>query len=405
MIPCAPAAALFIAFGLTLTLAGIANGQQAAERADAGFERFVADLWKDAKADGISRDTFERAFAGVMPDPRVMRATQRQPEYNRPAGDYVNSAASPQRAAEGVRKEAEWRATLGQIEKRFQVERWIVVAIWGMETSYGALKPQWDVVRSLATLAHAGYRYPFFRNELLTALRILQDGHIARAKLKGSWAGAMGQPQFMPSSFTRYSVDFDGDGKRDIWSNVPDVLASTANYLQKRGWRQGVPWGFEVTVPKGFDLMKSRGSFAEWTKLGVRRADGRAYPATGDGILFFPTGIPGPAFVITSNFDAIKEYNDSDVYALAIGHLADRMRGAGPFKTPWPKHGTQLPRDDRIALQKRLAELGYDQKRFSAHIDFKMRDFIRSEQKKHGLLPDGHPDAALLERMGIGRAR
>jgi lytic murein transglycosylase len=272
-----------------------------------------------------------------------------------------------------------------------------------METSYGAIRDKWDVVRSLATLAFARYRHPYFRNELLAALKILQDGHVPRGKFRGSWAGAMGQPQFMPTSFTQYAIDFSGDGKRDIWFSVPDVLASTANYLQQHRWCWGVPWGFEVTVPMGFDLMRSRATFAQWTSFGVKRVDGGPYPATGDGILFFPAGVPGPAFVVTDNFDVIKQYNDSDVYALAVGHLADRMQGAPPFRTQWPQHAAQLSRDDRMTLQRRLAELGYDQRRFSAHIDFKMRDFVRAEQKKHGLPPDGHPTAILLDRMGVRR--
>jgi lytic murein transglycosylase len=274
-----------------------------------------------------------------------------------------------------------------------------------METSYGALKDKWDGIRSLSTLAFAKYRDPYFRNELLVALKILQEGHVARDKFATSWAGAMGQTQFMPTNFVDYAVDFDGDGKRNIWTSVPDVLASTANYFARAagGWKMGVPWGFEVIVPKGFDLMKSHASFAEWTKFGVRRADGKRFPASGDGILFFPAGVPGPAFIVTPNFDVIKDYNDSDVYALAIGHLSDLMQGGGPIRTPWPAHPTQLPRDDRIALQKKLAALGYDQTRFSGHIDFKMRDFVRAEQKKHGLVTDGQPNTVLLDRMGVKR--
>jgi len=385
-----------------LALAAPATAQRRAPASPA-FDRFLAALWKDAQAQGIARATFASAFAGVTPDPRVIAVTQRQPEYNKPAGAYVNDIVSRSRIAVGLRKGAQWRATFDAVEERFRVERWMVVAIWGMETSYGALRDKWDGVRSLATLAFAKYRHPYFRNELLVALKIIQDGHIARDNFRSSWAGAMGQTQFMPTNFMQYAIDFSGDGRRDIWTSVPDVLASTANYLRKAGWKWGVPWGFEVTVPKGFDLMKSRASFPEWTRLGVRRADGRAYPANGDGILFFPTGVPGPAFVVTANFDVIKDYNDSDVYALAIGHLADRMQGGAPLRTPWPKHATQLPRDDRIALQRKLAALGYDQTRFSAHIDFKMRDFVRAEQKKHGLVPDGHPTAALLDRMGVKR--
>jgi membrane-bound lytic murein transglycosylase B len=367
------------------------------------FDRFIAELWKDAHGHGISRGTFVRAFDGVTPDPRVIATTKRQPEYNKPAGAYVNAIASPLNAREGLRNEAQWHSTFDAVERKFRVERWGILAIWGMETSYGALKDKWDGIRSLATLAFAKYRDPYFRNELLVALKIIQDGHVARAKFATSWAGAMGQTQFMPTNFVQYAVDFDGDGRRNIWTSVPDVLASTANYFHRNGWKWGVPWGFEVTVPKGFDLMKSRANFAEWQRLGVLRADGKVYPAAGDGILFFPTGIPGPAFVVTPNFDVIKAYNDSDVYALAIGHLADLMQGGGPFRAPWPRQATQLPRDDRIALQRKLAELGYDQTRFSAHIDFKMRDFVRAEQNKHGLVPDGHPTAALLDRMGLKR--
>ena len=367
------------------------------------FDQFVADLWKDAQAKGISRGTFVRAFDGVTPDPRVIATTKKQPEYGKPAGLYVSQIASPANAQQGLQKEAEWRSTFDAVEKKYRVERWVILAIWGMETSYGALRDKWDGIRSLATLAFAKYRDPYFRNELLVALRIIQDGHIAREKFVSSWAGAMGQTQFMPTNFMDYAVDFNGDGKRDIWTSVPDILASTANYFAKAagGWRYGVPWGFEVIVPPGFDLMKSRASFDEWSRLGVKRADGKPYPGTGDGILFFPAGLPGPAFIVTSNFDVIKDYNDSDVYALAIGHLSDLMQGGRPIKTPWPAQATQLPRDDRIAMQKKLAALGYDQTRFTAHIDFKMRDFVRAEQKKYGLVTDGHPNPALMEKMGL----
>ena len=372
------------------------------------FDQFVTELWKDAQAKGISRTTFAKAFADVTPDARVIATTRKQPEYNKPAGAYVNAIASATNMKEGLKKEAQWRPTFEAIEKRFRVERWVILAIWGMETSYGALKDKWDGIRSLATLAFVKYREPYFRNELLVALRIIQDGHIARDKFATSWAGAKGQTQFMPTNFVDYAIDFDGDGKRDIWTSVPDVLASTANYFAKAagGWKWGVPWGFEVLVPKDFDLMKSRASFEEWAKLGVKRADGKAYPATGDGILFFPAGLPGPAFIVTPNFDVIKDYNDSDVYALAIGQLSDMMQGgAATTRTPWPAQATQLPRDDRIALQKKLAALGYDQTRFSAHIDFKMRDFVRAEQQKHGLVTDGHPNAALLDKMGVKRSQ
>jgi membrane-bound lytic murein transglycosylase B len=389
---------------LTLVLTAAAQAQpQRTPAADAGFQKFVAELWKDAQAKGITRQTFDLAFIGVTPDPRVIALTTRQPEQAKPMGAYVASLASAQRAAAGLRKEAEWRGVFDAQEKRFKVERWIILAIWGMETSYGAMKDKWDAVRSLATLAHAKYRDPYFRSELLIALKILQDNQIPRDKFVSSWAGAMGQTQFMPKNFMDYAIDFSGDGKRDIWTNVPDVIGSTGNYLSKEGWKFGLPWGFEVAIPPGFDHRKSRATFEEWLKLGVKRADGKAYPASGDGILFFPTGVPGPAFIITENYHVLREYNNSDAYAISIGHLADRMQGGAPFKAPWPKENTTLPRNDRIALQKRLAELGYDVKLFNGPITFEQRDFIRAEQVKLGMLPDGHASAALLDRMGIKR--
>ena len=238
------------ALALVVALAVPAQGQQPAPR-DPAFEKFLGEVWKDAQAKGITRATFDKAFAGVTPDPRVIATTKKQPEYNKPAGLYVNQIASPVNAKTGLRKEAEWRTTFDAIEKKYQVERWVILAIWGMETSYGALKDKWDGIRSLATLAFAKYRDPYFRNELLVALKIIQDGHISREKFVSSWAGAMGQTQFMPTNFVDYAVDFNGDGRRDIWTNVPDVLASTANYFAKAagGWKMGVPWGFEVLVP------------------------------------------------------------------------------------------------------------------------------------------------------------
>jgi lytic murein transglycosylase len=257
------------------------------------------------------------------------------------------------------------------------------------------------VFRSLGTLAYVKFRDPYFRNELIVAMRIMQENHIAREKMVSSWAGAMGQTQFMPSNFIDYATDFSGDGRVDIWHNVPDVLGSTANYLNKWKWNSALPWGFEVTVPNGFDYMRSRATFAEWEKLGVRRADGNPFPASGLGILFFPSGANGPGFIVTENFEVLKEYNNSDAYAIAVGHLADRMRGGAPIKAAWPKDDRQLSRDARIALQKKLAALGYKVNEFEAHIDFNLRDNIRAEQKKFGMLPDGHPTVQLLERLGI----
>jgi membrane-bound lytic murein transglycosylase B len=371
-----------------------------AQGEDKSWRAFLDQLWIGAKAKEIKRSTFDLAFADVTPDPRVMPITKRQPEYIKPAGAYVNSIASANRASAGLRKEKEWSKTFDAIEKQYGVDRWLILSIWGMETSFGSMKDKWDVIRSLATLAHAKFRDPYFRNELIVALKILQDGHVARNAFVGSWAGAMGQTQFMPTNFMDYAVDFSGDGRKDIWNNVPDVLASTANYFIKEKWTPGMPWGFEVFVPKGFDYRQSRGTFAEWKERGVRRTDGGAFPANGDAILFFPTGSIGPAFLITENFNAIKRYNNSDVYALAIGLLSDRMHGGGVIRAKWPEQATQPSREDRIALQKKLASLGYKVRNFTGHMDFDLRDAIRLEQVKLGMLPDGHPSPEFLQKLG-----
>ena len=375
--------------------------QGAAPAQEQSFAAFAAELWPDAQAKGISRATFDTALKGVTPDERVIAATKRQPEYGKPVGDYVNAIVSNRRIADAQLKAREWAKTFDAVENKFGVERWVLLALWGMESDFGTEKDRWDVFRSLATLAYVKYRHPYFRNELIVAMRIMQDNKFTRERMVSSWAGAMGQSQFMPSNFVDYAVDFSGDGRIDIWSNVPDVLGSTANYLHKWKWNSTLPWGFEVTVPGGFDYMRSRATFAEWETLGVRRADGKPLPSSGQGILFFQSGASGPAFIVTENFNVLKEYNNSDAYAIAVGHLADRMHGGGLIKTPWPKDDRQLSRDARVALQKKLSELGYKVNEFDGHIDFDLRDNIRAEQKKIGMLPDGSPTAALLDKFGV----
>ena len=369
---------------------------------DQSFAAFVSALWPDAQAKGVTRANFDAAMKGVTPDQRVIAATKRQPEYGKPVGDYVNAIVSNRRIADAQLKAREWTKTFDAVEKKYGVERWVLLALWGMESDFGTEKDRWDVFRSLATLASVKYRDPYFRNELIVAMRVMQDNHFARDKMVSSWAGAMGQTQFMPSNFVDYAVDFSGDGRADIWTNVPDVLGSTANYLHKWKWNPDLPWGFEAVVPKDFDYMRSHATFAEWQTLGVRRADGKPFPETGVGILFFPSGAGGPGFIVTENFAVLKEYNNSDAYAVAVGHLADRIHGGGLIKAAWPKDDRPLSRDARIALQKKLSALGYKVSDFEGHIDFDLRDNIRSEQKKLGMLPDGNPTAALLEKLGIG---
>ena len=383
---------------LALLVFGGYGGRAAAE----SFEEFVAALRADAAAQGITQATFDRAMAGLTPDPAVLAAMQREPEYGKPMSAYLASLVSPARIATGAREYAHWSAPLQTIGKRFGVDPAILVAIWGIESSFGEARDPWDVFRSLATLAYAQFQPPLFRDELLSALKILQQDRIPRQQFVGSWAGAMGQAQFMPSSYLTYAVAFDGDGRPDIWTSVPDVLASIANYLQKAGWRPGLPWGFEVRVPQSFDYATSRDSLAAWAGRGFKRADGAALPdAADEAILFFPSGAGGPTFLVTQNFIVIKHYNNSDAYALAVGLFSDRLRGLAPFRTPWPANDFQPSRGQRMALQRRLAALGFRVDDLNGHIDFTLRDAIRQMQHRLGMVADGYPGRVFLQRVGV----
>jgi membrane-bound lytic murein transglycosylase B len=383
-----------------LVVALVCASAAAQSQTTGSFSSFLEGLWPDAARQGISRATFDTAFAGLTPDPGVIAATRRAPEYGKPFGAYVASLASPSRIAIGLRKSTQWAPTLGAVEQKFGVDRFILVSIWGIESSFGGGEQRWDVFRSIATLAQLRFQNPLFHDELLAALKILQDDRIPRREFVGSWAGAMGQAQFLPSSYLKYAVDFDGDGKADIWRSVPDVLASIANYLQKMGWQPHLPWGFEVVAPQGFDYRLSRGTFAEWSGRGLRRADGGALPGAGNAILFFPSGAAGPAFLITDNFVVLKRFNNSDAYALAVAALADRLRGDLPIQAAWPADDFQPSREQRIALQRRLAALGYKVQDFDGHFDFDLRDAVRQLQQRFGMVPDGYPNRAFLDRLG-----
>jgi peptidoglycan lytic transglycosylase B len=371
----------------------------------ASFEAFLQALWPEAAHRGITRATFDTAFAGLTPDPNVLAAMRHEPEYGKPMGAYIAGLVSPGRVGMGLRKSAQFASTLRAVQDKYGVDQSILVSIWGIESSFGGGAQPWDVFRSVATLAEAKFQPPLFHDELLSALKILQDGHIARREFVGSWAGAMGQPQFLPSSYLKYAVDFDGDGKADIWRSVPDVLASIANYLQKSGWQSQLPWGFEVAVPAEFDYRVSRGSFAEWAQRGLRRADGRPLPAAGYAILFLPSGAAGPAFLITDNFIVLKRFNNSDAYALAVGILADRLHGLPGVLAAWPADDVQPSRRERIALQHRLAALGYKVADFDGHFDFELRDAVRELQVRFGMVADGHPSRAFLDHAGVQTAR
>jgi membrane-bound lytic murein transglycosylase B len=375
---------------------------QSADPDPRAYRAYIESLRPLAAERGITPATFDRALTSAPYDTEVARLSRRQPEYGRPVGDYLNSLVAQPRLSNGIRRIGELRGLLDSIEHSFGVPREVLVAIWGIETGYGANQGGKRVIPALATLAFLNYKGDFARDELITALRILQDGHIPPERMIGSWAGAMGQPQFIPSSFMRWAVDFSGDGKRDLWTSVPDVLASIANYLKEHGWQRGQPWGFQVVVPPDFDLRKSRGSFREWVTLGFKRADGGNLPTSNvrdEAILFFPSGARGPAFLVTKNFDVIKTYNISDVYALAVLHLADRFRGALPFSGRWPPNDVQLTREDRMRIQQELAKLGFKPNNMQGMIDFDLRDDIRAMQVKFGMTPDGHPTPEFLGRL------
>lgn len=364
---------------------------------------FVNDLWPEARSRGVSRAIYDAALANFSPDQEVLSLTQRQPEVNSTVGDYVEGRVTSTRINTGRQKHAEWSRTLSAIEQRWGVQAEVVLSIWGMETNFGSFMGGNNTVEALATLTYGGYRTSFFKNELLTALEILTAGHISPREMVGSWAGAMGHTQFMPSSFTRYAVDFTGDGRRDIWTTIPDALASTANYLKEHGWRPGETWGYEVDLPAGFDFAAAQAnperSLGEWRSAGVTRTGGRNFPRAADtGRFYMPEGGDGPVFVVLHNFDVIKRYNNSSSYALSVGHLADRILGVGPFVHGWSSDDA-LSTAQRRDLQSLLNRRGFDAGTVDGVMGPRTRAAIMAYQKNVGMMADGHPDASLLARL------
>jgi membrane-bound lytic murein transglycosylase B len=364
-----------------------------------GFSNYIEGLRAEARARGVSNTTFDQAFKGVTVDPSVVALTKRQSEFVQPIWTYVNNAASAIRIEAGRIKAGQWQQTLAKLEQTYGVPRAIILGVWGMETNYGSGMGDKYVVRSLASLAHTGYRGDFFRNELITALAILEQDHIERDKMRGSWAGAMGHTQFMPTSFMQYAVDADGDAKRDIWNSVPDALASTANYLKQKGWQSGLPWGMEVAIPEGYRYTLLQGSFSQFAAQGMKKAGGGALPSSGEARLFFPAGHKGPAFLLTKNFDVIKEYNMSDAYAMGVAHLGDRIVGGGAFVKRWPLHQPLLTKDQTVDLQQRLMKLGHDVGKPDGKIGTKTREAVRAVQIQNKMIPDGFPTPELLMKM------
>lgn len=374
----------------------------AATAAQSDFRRFVEGLWPEAKARGVSRATFDAAFRGVTPDPKIVALTKKQSEFVRPIWDYVNGAISQARLDRGRDAAREWAQTLERIERTSGVPRSVVLGVWGMETNFGSFTGSMYAVRSLATLAYERYRGDFFRGELLTALEMMEQG-VARDTLNGSWAGAMGHTQFMPSSYMKFAVDGNGDGARDIWSSIPDALASTANYLKQHGWQAGLPWGFEVELPESFDFRNLSQSFSTWGSLGLRRVDGKAMPRSGEATLFLPGGAGGPAFLVTANYDVIKAYNSSDAYALGVAYLGDRLLGGAPIQGAWPVNEPTLGSAERTEVQRRLAALGFYQGETDGKFGSKTRAAVRAFQLQRGLTADGYADVALLRQLREAR--
>ena len=362
----------------------------------------VAQLRAEAVKRGIDGAAFDGWFAGVEPDPSVIELLERQPEFTLQPWDYLAMLVDEKRVAEGRRKLAAHSEVLERIEAAYGVERHVLVALWGVETRYGERMGSRPLVRSLATVSCFGRRQPFFREELLATLRILQDGDVPAEQLLGSWAGAFGHTQFMPTTFRRVAVDFDGDGRRDLVQSVADALASSANYLAQAGWKQGETWGHEVRLPRkygGPSGRRTKLAMAEWRALGIRRVDGRALPGEEAAALILPAGVNGPAFLVMRNFDALLAYNPAELYALAIAHLADRLHGGGAIQAAWPRGEPALSREQRIQLQERLALRGFDVGTPDGVIGPRTVAAIKEFQKSLGLTPDGFPTVGLLGRL------
>jgi membrane-bound lytic murein transglycosylase B len=371
--------------------------------------QWVNSFWPTAKAAGVSQATYQAALRNFTPDPEVLKKAGTQTEFKTQIWDYLDMTVSEERIAEGKAALASHGDLLKRIEERYGVDRYIVAAIWGVESHYGAVldnpKIVKSAIRSLATLAYAGgRRAKYGRQQLIAALKIIQRGDITLRGMTGSWAGALGHTQFIPTTYVAYAVDFDGDGKRNVWSPV-DALASTGAYLDKMGWQDGRTWGYEVILPSGFNTKAtSARTIAAWQKLGIRRPGGRAFPRPGDtASLLLPAGTKGPAFLVLKNFSVIKRYNVSTSYALAVGHLSDRLRGGGPFEKPWPRNSIPLNAEQRVKLQQLLMTRGYYSGVPDGEIGSGSREAIRAYQLAVGFTPDGVPSLKVLQALEAGK--
>ena len=380
-----------------------ATANKTAKPQQAAFREFINTLWPLAQAHGVSRPTFDGAFAGVSFDPKVVQSALSQPEFVRPIWDYVKSAVSPERVARGrdrAHSEALW---LARAKELYGVDDSVILGVWGLESDFGASAGSNDIIRSLASLAYIHFQGEYFRDELLSALVILEEGDIARSLMLGSWAGAMGQTQFMPSSYLTYAVAFQRHNRRDIWTSEADAIGSTANYLAKHGWIKGLTWGVEVRLPANFVLTatdsSSPASFLSFAARGVRKADGSPLPESGEARLLILAGLNGPVFLVTSNFDAIKTYNNSTAYALSVGLLGDAVSGGSGLVAQWPTRDHPLTAAQIQKLQSKLKKMGYEVGTVDGKVGDTLRSVVCAYQERNGLTPDGYADQALFRRI------
>jgi len=368
------------------------------------FPDWLGAFKAKALRQGISASTLDVAFSDLQPNSEIIAHDRNQPEHSQNVWDYLNRAVSRERIAQGQKALSDNAGLLWQIEDQFGVSKEIVVAIWGLETAYGATRGNYPTIEALATLAFDGRRRSLFEGQLMCALSIIQAGDIPLRQMIGSWAGAAGHTQFMPASVVQYAVDFDGDGRRNIWGDDPtDALASTANYLARNGWNAGRPWGFEVTLPRDFDYAltgtKTKNSMKIWDKLGVGLSGRPTLHADTLASVLLPAGARGPSFLIFENFEVLASYNASNAYVIAVGHLADRIGGGSYFAGAWPRAQAALTRAERNELQERLSAAGFDARGIDGIFGPNTYAALQEYQSSRGLVADGYPTHEILNRL------
>jgi membrane-bound lytic murein transglycosylase B len=374
------------------------------KKSNLGFQRWLTRFRSSAMRQGISATTLDHAFSNIDYNTDVIQKDRNQSEFTKQIWDYLDSAVSKTRVKNGKAALRKNRKVLTAIEAKYGVDKEVVAAVWGLESAYGTYRGNVPVIEALATLAYDGRRGRFFEKQLIAALKIIQSGDVAPRNMTGSWAGAMGHTQFIPTSYLAYAVDFTGDGKRDIWSDNPaDALASTAAYLARFGWTKGQPWGMEVKLPKGFNYGTSgervKRSVAEWTAAGIRDVDGQEIRNYGRASILLPAGAQGAAFMIFNNFHVLERYNTADAYVIGVGHLADRISGGKAIQSGWPRDDRPLRFSEKSEMQKRLTAAGFDTLGVDGIIGPNTIAAIRSFQSSVGMIPDGYASYEILRRL------